>query len=96
MGQGNPGTGGAERCTLCSEPPVIRLPEPDRHLCAAHLIADIEERAARTIRKRELIKPQDRIAVAFSGGKDSLPTLLHLLSLGVPAIVPKNEANGSF
>ena len=84
MSYGNPVTGGAERCTLCSEPPVIRLPEPDRHLCAAHLIADIEERAARTIRKRELIKPQDRIAVAFSGGKDST-ALLVILSRLLPA-----------
>ncbi|MFA6226126.1 MAG: TIGR00269 family protein [Methanoregula sp.] len=71
MGKVDPVTGGAERCALCGETPVIRLREPDRHLCAAHLIADVEGRAARTIRERELVKPHDRIAVAFSGGKDS-------------------------
>jgi len=81
MSQGNLGTGGAERCTLCAEPPVIRLRVPDRHLCAAHLIADVEDRAARTIRERELIKPHDRIAVAFSGGKDSTALLVCLTRL---------------
>ncbi|MFA5222260.1 MAG: TIGR00269 family protein, partial [Methanoregula sp.] len=76
MTQGNPGNGGVERCTLCGEPPVIHLREPDRYLCAAHLIAELEARAARTIRERELIKPHDRIAVAFSGGKDSTALLM--------------------
>ena len=84
MSHGNPANGGAERCTLCAEPPVIRLRDPDRHLCAAHLIADAEDRAARTIRERELIKPHDRIAVAFSGGKDST-ALLVIVSRLLPA-----------
>lgn len=84
MGQEKPETGGAERCTFCAEPPVIRLKEPDRHLCAAHFIAEIEDRTARTIHERELVRPHDRIAVAFSGGKDST-ALLVILSRLLPS-----------
>ncbi len=84
MGSCNPVTGGAGRCTICGAPPVIRMREPDRHLCAAHLIEDVEGRALRTISERELVKPHDRIAVAFSGGKDST-ALLVILSRLLPS-----------
>jgi uncharacterized protein (TIGR00269 family) len=80
MAQGDGVPAGEGWCSLCGESPVIHLNDPERHLCASHLIADVEERAARTIRERE----HDRIAVAFSGGKDST-ALLVCLSRLLPA-----------
>ena len=83
MKPGEDAPAGAIQCSLCREAPVIHLRDPDRHLCTAHLIAELEERTARTIRERELVQPHDRIAVAFSGGKDST-ALLIILSQFLP------------
>ncbi len=63
------------RCSLCTEKAVIDHPAR----CEKHFIEGFEERVWETVERFELIKENERICVAASGGKDSL-ALLHVLS----------------
>lgn len=62
------------RCTSCSSDAIIG--QPPR--CKEHFISDFEARVRCTIERFGLIRQGQRIAVAASGGKDSL-TVLTLL-----------------
>jgi uncharacterized protein (TIGR00269 family) len=61
-------------CVTCGKHAIIDQPAR----CREHFIADFEARVKRTIDEHGLIPPGSRIAVAVSGGKDSL-TVLTLL-----------------
>ena len=66
-------------CKICSEKPVIQLPNSNIKLCKSCFIKYFEKKALRTIRKYNLINRKEHIVVAVSGGKDSL-SLLNLLN----------------
>lgn len=67
------------RCDLCDRDAVTFIRYNGSHLCAWHFKNYVEKRVKREIRKQINVNPGDTIAVAVSGGKDSMVTL-HLLN----------------
>ncbi|MFO7872444.1 MAG: TIGR00269 family protein [Candidatus Undinarchaeales archaeon] len=66
------------KCKLCSRKAVIHLKYFDRHLCKNHFIELTEQRIRKNITRNNLLDKEDKIAVAVSGGKDSV-SMLHFL-----------------
>lgn len=62
-------------CHKCDDKAVLNLQHGA--LCKNHFLSYFEEKVFKTINKYQMIKHEDRICVAASGGKDSL-TALHL------------------
>lgn len=60
--------------SCCDNKPVIILPGGEK-LCKSHFIKYFESKIAKTISRFDLIKDNDHIGVAVSGGKDSLTVL---------------------
>lgn len=64
-------------CSKCPTPACISLPYAGTHLCPAHFLRFFRDRAKREITQQGRL-PEGTIAVALSGGKDSVAAL-HLL-----------------
>lgn len=67
------------RCDRCPREAVIFIRYSGAHLCSDHFVEFFERRVYRDFRKQVELKNTQRIAVAVSGGKDSLVTL-HILN----------------
>ena len=65
-------------CSRCGRTPVIELRYNGLSLCRKCFASFFENRVRKTIGQYELVQTGDRIAVALSGGKDSVAAL-HLL-----------------
>lgn len=64
-------------CSRCSEPAVASLAYMGQDLCRGHFVRFFEERAKKELAKQGRL-PAGIVAVALSGGKDSV-SLLHFL-----------------
>ena len=68
------------KCDLCSHEAVTLIRYNGSHLCEEHFISYVEKRVKKEIRKQIDVNSGDTIAVAVSGGKDSMVTL-HILDM---------------
>ncbi len=68
-------------CDLCGREAVTLVRHNGAHLCAEHFARYVERRAKREIRRQVELSRGDRVAVAVSGGKDSMVALTILSSV---------------
>lgn len=65
-------------CSKCGKPAIYLRRYTSEYLCGTCLVDTTIDRVRRTINKQKMLKEDDRIVVAISGGKDSA-VLLHVL-----------------
>ena len=73
-------------CSTCDREAVILLKHSGQKFCQRCFARSVEKRVQNTISKYNMFTPTDRIAVAVSGGKDSVSLLhiLHKIETGFP------------
>lgn len=73
------------KCTVCKGHAVVDVRRHNAGFCGDHFIEHIHNQVAKTIKEFKMFRPDDRLLVAVSGGKDSLAVWDLLLSLGYDA-----------
>ena len=63
------------RCDICGREAVTYIRYNGTHLCGEHFMRYVDKRVKKEIRKQIHIYPGDKLAVAVSGGKDSMVAL---------------------
>jgi uncharacterized protein (TIGR00269 family) len=78
-------TAAGSKCRTCRGPAIIDLPRHNAHFCAEHFLELCRRQVAKAIEQFDMFRPDDRILVAVSGGKDSLAVWDLLSELGYAA-----------
>ncbi len=68
-----------EKCHRCSQDSEIHIRYSGAELCSEHFIDYLERRVQKEIRLQGKLPDRSRLAIAVSGGKDSM-SMLHILS----------------
>ncbi len=68
------------KCSKCSKEAEYEIPYAGLHLCREHFIEFINGKVKREMREQVRFRPDDRILLAISGGKDSM-LMMHQIHL---------------
>jgi tRNA-5-methyluridine54 2-sulfurtransferase len=82
---GGAGRGNRMRCRRCKGVAVIELRRHNAAFCQECFLHYVDEQVRRAIKDHDMLREEDRILVAVSGGKDSLALWDILLRLGYRA-----------
>jgi len=73
------------KCRVCRGPAVIDIRRHNANFCVEHFLRLCRDQVAKAIDRHRMLKPEDRVLVAISGGKDSLALWDILIELGYEA-----------
>ncbi|MEY4172940.1 MAG: hypothetical protein RI900_105 [Actinomycetota bacterium] len=73
------------KCRVCKAPAIIDLPRHNANFCAEHFLELCRRQVSKAIEKFDMLRPDDKVLVAVSGGKDSLAVWDLLIDLGYHA-----------
>lgn len=71
-------------CSFCKNESIYFRNYEGHHYCKKHFIKNFEKRVKKTISINKLIEKKDKVAVAYSGGKDSSNVLFLLNNIFKP------------
>jgi uncharacterized protein (TIGR00269 family) len=79
------GSGNRMKCRRCGEPAVVEVRRHNAAFCRGCFERHVRVQVERAIEHFDMLRPDDRVLVAVSGGKDSLALWDVLLGLGYRA-----------